>query len=502
MPELAAAKDLATNQVMEGAAPERLTEAAVRGVTWHGASYLLGKLLVFASTIVLARLLVPADFGVVGLALVFIAYADVVSDLGISQAIVYLPADRRRNDTALTSCLAFGASMVLAAQVAAPFAARFFHDGEVTTLFRVLSLTLLLGAAAQVPDALLRKQLDFRRRMLTDLGRAVGRGGVAIALAAAGFGPWSIVIGELAGDVVYGAVAWKLVDYRPHLGFWRVGRDDVGALLRFGGPAAASVFVANLIFDIDYLIVGARLGTRALGFYTLAFRLPEMAIINVFFVLSAVAFPIFSRARDDPDRLRRGYVKSVRLQSLYGVAAGVGMAMVAPTMIRVLFGAKWVPSVVPLQALALYAAFRSLGVGANDVYKAIGRPGLALWLALVRLGVLAPTLLIASHWGIRGVAWAQAGVALVFAVAMQALAASVLGVPLRALIGAVRPALVAGAAIVAGVAAARTLVAGDDWMRLVLGVVAGAVTVALALGALERPVVRELRQLARRTDAA
>ena len=171
------------------------------------------------------------------------------------------------------------------------------------------------------------------------------------------------------------------------------------------------------------------LGAEALGLYTLAFRLPQVAIIGVFGVLSAVAFPAFSRVRSEPARLRRGFVTGLRLQSAYGVAAGVGLFMVAPMVVPVLFGSNWDGAIVPMQALALYAAARSLGAGAVDVYRGIGRPGIGLTIALIRLALLVPALLIAAHeGGIDAVAWTQAALALAFAVGMQIVAARVVGI--------------------------------------------------------------------------
>ena len=168
-----------------------------------------------------------------------------------------------------------------------------------------------------------------------------------------------------------------------------------------------------MIFDIDYLIVGSVLGAEALGLYTLAFRLPQVVILGVFAVLSSVAFPMFSRARADPARLKRGYVTSVRLLSAYGVAAGVGLFMVAPMLVPVVFGPQWSAAVVPLEALSLYAAARSLGAGAVDVYKGTGRPEIGVAVALVRLALLVPALVLAAHHGgIDAVAWTQAALAL------------------------------------------------------------------------------------------
>lgn len=475
-----------------------LARAAVGGVAWQGLSYIGGKLLVLATTIVLARLLSPRDFGVVGLALVFVAYAEVVTDLGVAQALIYLPEGREANDTALTVTLLFSSLLVGAAMLAAPAVAGFFRRPDVTPLFRVLSLSLLIGGAGQVPDALLRKNLLFRRRLVADLVRACGQGIVSIVLAAAGAGPWSIALGYLAGGLLWAGVAWALVPYRPRPGFWRVRWTRARPLLSYGTAAAGNALLLSLVFDVDYLIVGRKLGASSLGYYTLGFRIPEMVIINVFYVLSAVAFPLFSRARQDMSRLRRGYLATIRLQSVYGVAAGVGLATVAPMFVHVVFGPKWSPSIVPLQALALYAAFRSLGIGAVDVYKAIGRPGLAVVLSVLRLVVLVPALLFAVRFDIEGVSWAQAIVAIVLAALMQGVASRVLGLSVGALVRALVPALAAGAGAAVGAGAVRLWMPGPEPARLALAVIAGGLTALAGIHAADRRFVGEFRNLVAR----
>jgi len=472
-----------------------LSRAAVGGVAWQGLSYLAGKILVLGTTIILARLLVPGDFGLVGLALVFIAYAETITDLGMAQALIYLPEGKEANDAALTVTLGFSAVMVGAAMLAAPAVAEFFRRPDVTDLFRVLSLSLLIGGAGQVPDALLRKRLQFRRRLIADLSRSAGQGVVSITLAAAGAGPWSIVYGYLVGGALWTGIAWALVPYRPGPRFWRIRWTRARPLLSYGVAVAGNALLLSLVFDIDYLIVGRQLGATPLGHYTLGFRIPEMVIINVFYVLSTVAFPLFSRAREDMDRLRRGYLTTIRLQTVYGVGIGLGMAAVAPMLVHVLFGPKWEASIVPLQALALYAAFRSLGVGAVDVFKAIGRPSLAMTLSFLRLLVLVPVLLFAVGYGIDGVSWAQAAVALVFAVLMQVIASRVIGVPVKALGAAIYPALAAGAGAAIGAGAVRLWMPGGEPARLALAIVAGGVAGLAALRAADPRFLRQLRDL-------
>ena len=476
-----------------------LKRTAVGGVGWNILSYVGGKVLVLASTVILARLLTPEDFGVVGLALVFITYADVLTDLGAAEALIYLPRSRRLNDGALTISLLWSALLTVVAVATAPAVARFFHSDAVTPLFRVLALSLVLGGTAQVPDALLRKELQFRRRMAADLGRAVSQGVISVALAIAGLGVWAIVYGYVGGDLVWSAVAWSLVDYRPGRGFWRIRRETIRPLLAFGIPAVGSALLLVLVFNVDYLIVGRRLPPRDLGYYTLAFRVPQTLIIYLFYTLSTVAFPLFSRTRAEPDHLKRGYLTSLRIQNAYGAAVGVGIAAVAPMLVEVVFGPKWRPSIVPLEAIALYAMFRAFGTGAGDVYKGIGRPRISLWLAIVRLVVLVPLLWLAADpaFGSRAidyVSWVQTAVAFIMAALMQVVAARVIGVSLRQLAGTLRPAVLVAAGTAAGAGAIRLWVRlpDSDPLKLVASITSGAVLGLILLYTLDRGFATEL----------
>ena len=482
------------------AARPDLARAAAAGVAWQGASFLVGKLLVLVTTIVLARLLAEEAFGLVAMALLFVSYAEMVADLGVAQALVFLPLDRRGTDAAIGLSLATSAVLVAGAFLAAPAVARFFGEPDVAPMLRAFSLSLLLSGAGQVPDALLRKALEFRRRMWAQVSRSAVQGAVSIGLALAGFDAWSIVWGYLAGTAAWTVALWAMAGHRPGAGIV-APRAEAGPLLRFGLPAAGNAILLALIVNVDYLVVGRRLGAEALGFYTVAFRIPELLVINVFHVIGAVAFPVWSLVREDPAQVRRGYLRSVRLQAVYGMAAGAAIAASAPMLVRALFGERWMPAVPALQALALYAAFRSLGLGAVELFKGVGRPGLALGLSLARLAVLLPALLLVVGSGIEAVAWTQAVVAAVLAVATQALAGRVVGLPLSRFAEVLRPGLAAAAG--AGLAG----LAVREWLPVPAGIgllVAGVASLAGAAGALhlaDRRFLPEAWALLRRPPA-
>ncbi|MBT2533497.1 lipopolysaccharide biosynthesis protein [Arthrobacter sp. ISL-48] len=424
-----------------------LARTGVRGAAWQGLAFASGKLIVLATTIVLARLLSPQEYGLVALALVLMAYAETIADAGVAQALVYLPRTGIIARSALLISVLLGLALASAAVLAAPLIAGLFDLPDVAPLVQVLGLSVLATSCGAVPEALLRRDLLFKQLTAAPIIRATTMGTVTLLLAFGGHGAWSLAVGTAAGSVAYAATCWFLVRERAPWQIWRVGKDALRDNMKYGAPVAGSSLLARLIFDVDYLIIGLLLGAQALGFYTLAFRLPETLILNIFFVLSTVLFPLYAQVRSDPERLRDGYLKSVQIQSLYGVTAGVGLAVLAPILIPLLFGEKWADAVLPLVFLALYAAARSLGAGANDVYKALGRPGLSIGISVVRLVILVPALLFATQWGIIGVACAQLVVAVLFACGMQAVAARVIRIRSRRLWRAVVPGLVCGAAV-------------------------------------------------------
>lgn len=472
-----------------------LARAAVGGVVWQALSFFAGKALVLVSTAILARLLAANAFGVVALALVFITYADVVTDLGLAQALVFFPVDRRRNDAALMVCLAVSGAFVALAMLAAPLVASFFGHPEVTGMFRVLSLSLLVRATGQVPDALLRKSLRFRPRTIAELGRALVQGAVSVVLAFSGYGPWAIIDGYLVGCIVWSVLLWRAVAYRPNRSVWRLRGAGLSPLLRFGAPAAGTALLLCLVFNIDYLIVGRLLGATALAYYTLGFRIPELVIISVFNVISVVAFPLFSRVREDRQRLQGGYLFGLRVQAIYGVAAGVGLAMAAPMIVHVVFGPNWEPAIVPLTALALYAAFRSLGLGPHEAFRGIGRPDLLVRLSLLRLVVVAPALLIGARFGIDGVSWAQAAAALPLALVMQVVASRVLGIRLSQITQALLPALAVALGVALAMAPVRFLMVRPEPVKLACAILAGVAGAVLAVAVTDRRFAVEVKKL-------
>lgn len=482
----------------DAAAPaSTLGQKAARGGLIQILGYVVGRLPVLGATFLIARILAPEEFGTVALALVVVSFLESIHDFGVGQAIVYLPDDRRVSDAAL-AIAALGSSILVAlAWVAAPTGASLFDNAEAEPLIRVLSLTLILGAVAQIPDGVLRKRLLFGRRTIAILFRSIGRAACSVALVLLGFGAWSIAWGYVLGDLVYFVAIWILTPYRPARRNFSVDSGAVREVLSFGAPVALAVMLTGLIFTIDAMIVGVALGTEAVGLYTLAQRIPDAGITRVFFVVSGVAFPIFRAARNSPGRLEAGYLSALRLQVGFVLCAAATVSALAPSLVPLVLGDEWLSAVLPLQLLAFHAAGMSLATGTADVFKAIGRPRVPLWATVAQLVVLVPALIVASRYGLDAIAGVAAGAAFVFAVVLHGLVGRVLEIRPMAAWHAIRPPVLSAGAIFLAMSLARRV--GPDPAALMLLVqlsVGGLVGVA-ALSLLWRSLPRDLASLLR-----
>lgn len=468
------------------------------GAVWQGVAQALGKGIVLVTAIILARVLTPQEYGTVSLALVVIGYVEVMADGGVAQALVVMKRGRESARAALLLSLISAAALALAVVLLAPVLQNLLGWQGIAPLVQTLAVALLVTAFGAVPEALLRKELRFRRLTWVSVARSTANGIVTVALALSGVGAWSLVWGTLAGAVAFTVSAW--VALRPERVPWQVWRSRRAPLrqtMRLGLPLAGSQLLSRLHVDVDFLIIAGVLGAQALGYYTLAFRLPELLIINFFFVLSAVIYPLYAKAREQEGRLEKGYLTSVRIQSLYGVTAGAGLAVTAPALVPLVFGPQWDDAVMPLVLLAAYAAARSLGAGSHEVYKATGRVWVSVLMSGSRLVVIIPSVLWATYGGIVGVAAAMLAVALVYSVLHQVTAARILGLRATAVGREVLPALACGLAIVL-VGLVVRLAGLPDLIELLLTVVAGIGASAAVLRFLFPTELRELVSLIRR----
>lgn len=386
--------------------------AAVRGTLWSYLSFFSGKLLNFISTLILARLLVPEQFGLVAYCTVVIQYLDIINTAGLGHALV-----ARKDKIEQAANAAFVASIILGlvsfaiSWVSAPLVASFFQQEEVTDLFRILSLSLLLGNLGLVPGAILGRNLEFRKRVINDFGRTLVKGLTSVVLAFAGWGPWSIVYGQLAGELAGSILAWTLAGWRPGRAFDPLVTREV---MIFGFHIILANVAAELRNNVDYIIVGRILGPALLGIYTMAFRIPELIIGNINMVVASVTFPLLSRAQHDIGVLRSVYFGYIRYIALFAYLAAFGLVLVSGPFVEAFMSPEWNAMILPMSLIAIAFAIKATGYVTGVLYKAVGRPDILNRILLSQFPLAIVVLIYCSRWGIIGVAAGQAVLSFVY----------------------------------------------------------------------------------------
>ncbi len=450
-----------------------LAKATVRGTFWTYASFYTGKLLVFLTTVILARLLVEEDFGVAGYALVVMTFLEVLNDMGVSPALIYYRKDPEATDTAFWLSQLIGIIMFLITFFGAPLVGAFFRDARAVPVTQALALTFPISSLGQTHDVLLRKQLSFGRKFVPDFAKALSKGIVSIILAWLGFGAWSLIIGQVVGRISATAALWWVMPWRPSRRFvvgW------VKRLLSYGINIVSVDMLGMLINNIDYLFVGRFLGPSALGVYTVAFRFPDLLVMQFCDIISRVIFPVYSKMKDDPEALQKGFEATTRYVSLVTVPLGIGLALVSRPLVLAFFTEKWIEAVPVMQAISIYAVMLSLAYNAGDVYKAQGRPILLTQISSGRALVLAPAL----YWATQGpqtivaVAWVHAVIAFISGIVEVGIASRILRTPLHKVVNALQPAFFSAAVMTAAVLASLFLLnAANPWLQLLVTIPLG-----------------------------
>jgi lipopolysaccharide exporter len=404
---------------------------AARGLALAGGAFALQRVLVFVATLVLARVLVPGDFGLVAFALSVLNFVEVLADAGLSEAIVYREdaEDDRVSSTAFWIGVIGSVVLVALVWFGAPAVAR-FGGSETVPLVRVLAFDFVLASIGNVHEYRLRHSLQFGRLFVPTTAGALVTGVVSIVAALAGAGAWSLVAGILAGTAIRSLLLWVVCPFRPR---FVIARQYLPSLFLFGSGMIAVGFLGEGAKNIDYLIVGAKLGTTALGFYYVAFRLPELVILGVVQIANDVLFPYYARVNDGAEGagsdLGVRYLATLRLAAALVIPASAGMAALALPIVLALYGQEWRAAVTPMALIALWAALASLAAMPGAAFKALGKSWLLTATGVVQLAVLIPAVTLAASHGIAAVAGAQVVEKTISLAMLGAVTARVLRVP-------------------------------------------------------------------------
>ena len=449
----------------------------LRSAFWAYGSYIGGRLLVLVSIAVLARVLVPEDFGLVALALTFTALLETFRDFGLSQALIV--SKEEELETKSNTVFFYGIVIAICGAVitcaVSPLVAKFFDEPEVIPLLLVLSLNFPLRALGQTHNALSMKSMNFRARTAAELSDVSMRGVVGIVLALMGFGAWSLVFGMLAGALTFAVVLWRLIPWRPS---FRSQRSHAKELFTFGGTLTGVDVLHGLTTSADSIIIGRVLGATPLGFYSIGFRLPQLLVVNLSVTASVVLFPAYTKV--EGERLRSAYLQSLRYTLVVAAPLAAGLIVMADPIILGLFGDQWGASAGVMQIISLYALCLALEIPGGTIFKVTGKASILLKLAIPRALALFGFIALFAHLGLNAVAWTLTAVTATFAAIALGMAARIIGVRVLGMLGAVWAPVIAAAG--AGVAMLGvTQVIDLTWPSIIAGGLVGGIVYVVLL---------------------
>jgi teichuronic acid exporter len=476
---------------------QHLDRSALSGVAWAGAAKWSTQLIAWAGTIVVARILMPADFGLLTMASVFLGVVMMLSEFGIGTAVITLrelPEGELRQLNTFSLALGLGGTL-LTALMAFPLGL-FFRAPELPPVLMVVGLTFLISSLQTVPAALLRRELRFRTLATIDVARGLLVPLVTLGGALLGLRYWALALGSVVGA----ALTTGFTLYHRRVRFARPSWSGLTPVLHFSRQILVGRLAWIVYQDGDFAVAGRRLGQAAVGDYSLAWTLATSPIEKVTMILSDVTPSLFSAVQDDRPALRRYFLNLSEIICLATFPAAVGLALVSHDLVEVVLGERWRGAAGPLALLALYAGARSVTSLYGHLFTATRETRFAMWISLALAVALLGGFLVGSAWGASGIAAAWLVVHPSFSVVSFSRVGRVLDLRGRQYMQALRLGLDGTAVMAAALLAFQWFVA-PAWpapVRLAASIILGAGVFASATWLLHGTRLRQILEWLRR----
>jgi len=375
-----------------------LKDKTFSGFKWSFIDSFSKYFLTFFIGIILARLLSPSDYGIIGMTTIFISLSRVFIDGGFSDALI-----RKLEPTVEDYSSVFIFNVILACFfyiilfVIAPSISTFFNEPKLILLIRVIGISLLIGAMSSIQIVILRKNLNFKLLAVVGFISTIVSGIVSISMAYSGFGVWSLVYSGIIAGFTSSVSLWFLSKWKPKLIF---SLKIIRGHFKFGSKIMLGSFV-NVIYDnMYYVLIGKLFSPAELGFYSKADGFQKLPASNIDIIVRQVTYPVLASLQREPSRLKDIYQKMIRVTSFLVFIMLFGLAVVAKSFVITLIGEKWLPSVPYLQLLCLVGAFYPLISINCNVLNVKGRSDLSLLITIIKVLLSIPALFLGYYLGI------------------------------------------------------------------------------------------------------
>lgn len=382
-----------------------LKSKTLSSLAWKFAERCGAQGIQFVVSIILARLLTPADYGLIGLITVFLAIAMVFAQSGLGQALVqHKEIDQEEFSTVFYFSMIFSIVLYLILFLCAPLIAGFYNEPKLTAIIRVLGTTVMIGAVNSVQQAYVQKTMQFKRFFYSTLTGTLISAIIGVAMAYAGYGVWALVGQQISNQLINTAVLWFTVKWRPNFVF---SVKKGLRLFSYGWKLLCSSLLDTVYNNLYSLIIGKFYSAADLGYYNRGKQFPMLLIQNINSSIDSVLFPVLSEAQDDKERLKSMVRRSIVTSTFIIFPCMAGLAAVATPLTKLLLTDKWLPAVPFIQFCCFTYAFWPIHTANLQAIKATGRSDIFLKLEIIKkvIGVIA--LCVSIPFGLYAMMWAS-----------------------------------------------------------------------------------------------
>ena len=405
----------------------------LRAGLWVGASSIVLNILSLLRSVVLARLLSPEIFGLWAICTTLVRALKVFSETGFTSALIQRQeyAEEAR-DTAFALLIVRGVILTLVTIAAAPIFAGFYGQPILQPLVSVLALAFLISGFHNINTVFYEKELEFRRLVLLEQASMVLTFIFAVTVAYIYRSPWALVATHLATTAITVVLSYIVIPNKPRIVF---NKKLSLELFHYGKFVSGAAMVIFITFEIDNLVIGKVIGMEALGFYTVAFMLANLPATHLAKIVSGVMLPAYSKLQTDFAALRSAYLRTLEFVAMFAIPAAAGLGVLAPQIVGVIYGERWLPAVDALRVLALFGCLRAIAALSGYLYNAIGKPRTTFYLSLTKLIVIALLIYpLSVAYGIVGAAIAVTAPSVLTFIADFVLLRRTIGLNLRSAI--------------------------------------------------------------------
>lgn len=362
-----------------------LKKKTIGGLFWSFGDLLGNQGIQFIIQVILARMLLPEHFGLIGMILVFIAISNSLIDSGFTQALIREQHVTQKDySTVFYFNIAISLTVYLSLYIFAPYISLFFRESGLTEIIRVLTLGIIINSFGIIPRAILTKKVDFKAQAKANTLASVFSGLTAVIFAYAGFGVWSLVVRTLMLNMIQSLALVLMTKWKPSLIF---SIASFRRLFGFGWKLLVSGLISTIYNNVIYLIIGRQYSAGQLGYYTNASKFNDLAAQTLTTSIERVTYPVLSSMQDEEDRLKQNYKRIIRLTAFLIFPVMIGLAAVGEPLILLVFGSQWEPMIIYFQLLCLSGMLYPIHALNLNILQVKGRSDLFLSLEILKITI-------------------------------------------------------------------------------------------------------------------